>query len=54
MVYIACYNILTIGIDLFEIHINVTSNFVFSFTMYFFLFNVLWKNRIQKIDIYIS
>jgi hypothetical protein len=33
MIYIACYNILTIEIDIFEIHVSVTSYFVLSFIM---------------------
>ena len=43
MVYIACNNICTIGIDIFEIHGSVLSNFVIPFISYLLLLNDFFK-----------
>lgn len=40
---IACYNILTIGIDILQFQSKVNSNLVFSFIVYPFLLNVFSK-----------
>jgi len=35
---------LTIGIDIFHIHVKVINNLGFTFTLYFHLLNIFWMN----------
>jgi hypothetical protein len=39
MVYIACYYILTIGIDMFQFHVKIVKDLVLFLILYLLLFN---------------
>jgi hypothetical protein len=42
---IACYNIATIGIDIFQFHVSIINNLVFPFIIYLLPLNNFFKNE---------
>jgi hypothetical protein len=47
VVYIACYNILIVGIDMFQFNVKIIKDLVFIFILYLLLFSNIFKSENQ-------